>query len=345
VTPKATKPGATISVNLLRPLITLLQQRGAPLADLLTRHRISPALLDHTESRIPVESGYAFFDEAALLLDEPDLGLLAAERSPIGTMGVPAYAISSSDTLGDAYRKLTRLHRLIMDLGQVELHEEGDRARLVVRLPTAPDHVYRQVVEGYLMGWLRRGRELTGVAWSPCAVRFRHAQPAKLDNHQRLFRCVLLFGQRTDELELDRSLLALRIRSAEPGLAAILDRYADEMLARLPHSDDLAGRVREAVITLSNGTAPSLWQVARSFHMTSRTLQRRLSEEKLSFRRLVDDGRRELAMRHLVREELSIAEVGQLAGFDSATSFHRAFRRWTGMTPARYRDAQRTGGA
>jgi len=108
-----------------------------------------------------------------------------------------------------------------------------------------------------------------------------------------------------------------------------------------PRADDFAGRVREAVVKLSAGTSPTLWQIARSFHMTSRTLQRRLSEEKLSFRRLVDDGRRELAIRHVVRDDLSIAEVGQLAGFDSATSFHRAFRRWTGVTPARYRESQK----
>jgi AraC-like DNA-binding protein len=342
VPPKATKPSATISVNVIRPLLPLLQLRGVPLAPLLTRHRIALALFESEESRIPVEQGYAFVDDAALMLGEPDLGLLAAEQSPLGTMGVPAYAISASDTLGDAYRRLTRLHRLIMDIGAVELVEDGDRARLAVRLPTSPDRVYRQVAEGYLLGWLRRGRELTGVAWSPRVVRFRHAQPDKLDNHQRLFRAPLLFGESVDEIEFDRSLLALRIRSAEPGLAKILDRYADEMLERLPRADDFAGRVRQAVVKLGVGTSPTLWQIARSFHMTARTLQRRLSEEKLSFRRLVDDGRRDLAMRYVVRDDLSIAEVGQLAGFDSATSFHRAFRRWTGMTPARYRATQKT---
>jgi AraC-like DNA-binding protein len=342
VSAKPTQTGATISVNVLRPLLPLLQLRGVPIAQLLAKHRLAPALFDGVDGRIPVEIGYAFVDEAAELLDEPDLGLLAAERSPLGTMGVPAYAISASDTLGDAYRRLSKLHRLIMDIGDVELVEDGECARLVVRLPAMPDRVFRQVAEGYLVGWLRRGRELTGVDWSPRMVRFRHPQPAKLDNHVRLFRCDLAFDQPTDEIELDRSLLALRIRSAEPGLAAILDQYAGEMLARLPRADDLAGRVREAVVKLGGGATPTLWQVARSFHMTSRTLQRRLSEQQLSFRRLVDQGRRELAMRYVVRDDLSIAEVGQLAGFDSSTSFHRAFRRWTGMTPARYRENKRT---
>jgi AraC-like DNA-binding protein len=341
VPPKASKLEPTVSVNVIRPIASMLQLSGAPAAQVLARHQISPELLDDVEGRVPLDRAYTLLDEATAIVDEDDLGLLMAERAPVGAMGVIAYVMATSDTLGEAYRRLPRLHRLVMDLGQVELHEEGDRARFVVRLPTSPDRVYRHVAEGFLYGWLRRGRELTGIHWNPLLVRFRHAAPAKLDNHERLFRAPILFGQRTDELELDRSLLALQIHSAEPRLARILDQYAAELLDRLPRADDLAGRVRQAVVKLTTGGVPTLWQVARSFHMTSRTLQRRLSEHELSFRQLVDEGRRELALRYVLRDDLSIGEVGYLVGFDSISSFHRAFRRWTGMTPARWRDDQK----
>src|SRR5262249_30256514 len=146
-----------------------------------------------------------------------------------------------------------------------------------------PDRIYRQVAEGYLTGWLRRGRELTGVDWTPRIVRFRHPQPPRVDNHQRFFRSPISFADATDELELDRELLALPIRSSEPRLALILDQYAKDMLDRLPAQGDLARRVRQAVAQLLTGGEPTLDTVAVQMGMSTRTLQRRLYESALSF--------------------------------------------------------------
>jgi AraC-like DNA-binding protein len=330
-------------VNVIRPPLLLLKARGVETSSLLARHQIAPTLLDDAEARIPIESAYGLIGDAIRILDEPDFGLLSAEKSPVGVLGVSDYAVAASDTLGEAYVRRSRLHRLVSDLGYVELTQEGERARLILRIaPTMPDRIRRHVAEGRLAYWLRLGRELTGVAWNPRSVRFCHPAPASLDNHHRLLGAQVLFGESTDEIEFDRSLLALPIRSADPRLAAILDQYAKEILERLPEANDLLARVRQILVRLATGGQPTLSQVARDLRVTSRTLQRRLAERDISFRRIVDESRRELAMRYVLRDDLSVTDVGRLLGFESAPSFQRAFRRWTGTSPGEYRSARKS---
>ena len=82
---------------------------------------------------------------------------------------------------------------------------------------------------------------------------------------------------------------------------------------------------------------PTLDRLARRLHMSARTLHRRLAEESTTFRQVVSEVRQELAERHLREGKLAIAEIAFLLGFSEASAFHRAFKRWTGLSPQKYR--------
>jgi AraC-like DNA-binding protein len=131
---------------------------------------------------------------------------------------------------------------------------------------------------------------------------------------------------------LDRPLVR-----ADAGLCAVLERHARELLERLPRATSLSGRIRQLVAGDLVKGVPSPAEVARRLHMSGRTLQRRLREDGTSHRALVDELRRDLAMRYLGEREIGIAEVAFLLGFSEASAFHRAFRRWSGTTPSAYR--------
>jgi AraC-like DNA-binding protein len=333
----------TFSVNPLRLLAALLASRGIPAEPLFAAHGITTAMLDHTEARIPLITARRLWTEAERITGDRDLGLSVGEEGPLGA-GVIAYAAQASATLGAAFRTLCRFHRLVTDAATVALILEGSRARLVLHTGGADsDPLPRHVAELYLALWVRGGRQLTGVNWAPVAVRFRHAQPPSIAKHERVFRAPLSFGESADEIELEASLLDLPFKSADPRLAAILERYGDEQLSRLPPNDDFAGEVRHAVASSLRNDDATLGRLAARFRTTPRTLQRRLATAGISLRTLVDDVRRQLALDHVARGELPIAEVAFLLGFDAVTSFHRAFRRWTGTTPTEYR--QRAGTA
>jgi AraC-like DNA-binding protein len=329
-------PHYTVSINPVRMLATVLQERGFSVAELLKRHEIDASALDDIEARIPLPASRALWDEAARLLKDPSIGLTVGAREPIGE-GVLAYAVQACNTVGDAFYEVVRFHRLITDVIETRLVEERGRVRISLLSPLAEPETLRHLTELYLAKFVYAARTLTGVDSSPLAVRFRHARPARVDAYRRFFRAPLTFGHVIDELELDRAVLLLRIRSAQPRLLRILDRYAAEALARLPPANDFVQAVRFVVATALRSQEPTLERLATRFHVTPRTLQRRLAEAGLSLRRLVDDVRHDLALRYLEREDLSLGEIGFLLGFDAKQSFHRAFRRWTGATPAEMR--------
>jgi len=126
--------------------------------------------------------------------------------------------------------------------------------------------------------------------------------------------------------------------TSDPALLEILKRHADHLLAKLPPSDDFIARVRQLIAQELTGGDPSADHLATRLGMSSRTLRRRLEERGTGHKALLDEIRRELAMRHLGEERLEIGEVAFLLGYSEASAFHRAFKRWTGSTPVDYRE-------
>jgi AraC-like DNA-binding protein len=331
-----TVPRYSVSVNALRLLATALRARGLPVADMLARHGIASHALDDVEARVPIHAACQIWEEAAARLDEPNIGLVVGEVAPIGE-GVLSYALQACATLGDAWRLVIRFHRLITDVVEPRLVEERGRARLTLYTPVVDPLLLRHLSDLYLAKFLYSGRTLTSIKWNPIVVRFRCPQPPRTIEHRRFFRTRLVFGHAVDELELERGLLELPLRGADRRLLRLLDHYASDALSRLPPTNDFVLAVRFAVATSLKHREPTLDLIAAHFHTSPRTLQRRLAREGISLQRLIDDARHELALRYLERDDLAIGEVGLLLGFDSKQSFHRAFRRWTGATPAEVR--------
>jgi AraC-like DNA-binding protein len=181
-----------------------------------------------------------------------------------------------------------------------------------------------------------RSRLLTGIDLAPLRVQFRHAAPADITEHRRIFRCPVEFGGQNNVLTLSRAQLEFPIATSDVGLRAILDRHADEILARLPRLG-LVPKTRAALADALAAGTPTLAAVAKRMRTSTRTLQRRLAEDGVRFDDLLDGLRRELAIQHLGDARLTVAEVGFLLGYNDATAFHRAFRRWMGCTPQTYR--------
>jgi AraC-like DNA-binding protein len=175
------------------------------------------------------------------------------------------------------------------------------------------------------------------VDFAPVEVRFRHPSPERLDEHRRFFRAPIHFDDRVTALVVRRELLAAPLVRSDPGLCAVLERQVHETLARIPKVNALSERVRHLIARDLTTGEPHARAIAAALHMSPRTLQRQLGHEGTTLRALVDDLRRDLAGRYLSERKIAIAEVAFLLGFSEASAFHRAFKRWSGTTPAEYR--------
>ena len=180
-------------------------------------------------------------------------------------------------------------------------------------------------------------RNMAAPDFTPTAVEFQHDPPADISEHLRLFRCPIEFRAATNRLSFNSSSLSVPIEQADASLCALLDRHAQELLAKYPPRDSLVDQVRSIIASEFRGGDPSLERVADQLRLTPRTLQRKLHELGTSHNDLLDQMRRQLAMRYLREREMAICEVAYLLGFSESSSFHRAFKRWTGVTPKEFR--------
>ena len=129
----------------------------------------------------------------------------------------------------------------------------------------------------------------------------------------------------------------LPMRSGDAILHDVLERQAAEIAARLPKGDGVAAEVRRILVTRLSQGDMQIDDVARELATSSRSLQRRLSEAGISYQQLLDDMRREAAHTYLTNPTLAIGEVAYLLGYSEPAAFHRAFKRWNGITPQAFR--------
>ena len=279
-------------------------------------------------------------DHAVQVTGDEHLGLHLAQHAQPGSFDVHLYAMVSSATLGDAFQCLSRYQRLIHDSTEVRLDIEGDWARLRHRMPgglAAPRHS----AEFLLAAWVRGGRMATGTTWAPVEVRFAHPEPASSDEHRRFFGAPVRFLARENALVIPTALLELPCARADAALFTMLDRYAVDRLERAPRSAAIAERARAALVAALRHGEPSAAHVASRLKMSVRTLTRALAAEDTTYRRLLEQLRRDLAVRHLADARLSVTEIAFLLGFSELSAFHCAFRRWTGHSPSAFRAQSR----
>jgi AraC-like DNA-binding protein len=329
----------SVSVRSVRPVVEHARRLGLDADAVLAAAGVDEAVLGDGDARMPHEAALAVWREAVRASRDEAFGIHAAEQIRPGAFDVLDYAIRSSATLGEGLERLVRYHRVLHDTAVVRLDVKGPRAVLTHAVPGDPAGLPRHVAEFIVAGWLVVARQATGLELAPLEVRFRHSPPAHLGEHRRVFRAPLRFDDASSGVVLARELLAAPLVKADPGLCAVLERHVRALLARIPGATPLTERVRQLVAQELSAGVPSAAAIARRLHMSPRTLQRRLRDDGINHRALVDALRRELALRYLSERRIAVSEVAFLLGFSEASAFHRAFKRWSGDTPARFRSS------
>lgn len=322
----------------LRLLAAACQAHGLEAGAALAEVGLSPALLAEREGRVPLPQARSAWDAAARLSGDIDFGLHAAERFPPGGFDVLDYLGRSVATFGEMLERVAQLGSIFTEDGQLTLDRTGKRA-VLRHAAKAP---LRHVSELMMAAIVLRGRELTGVDFAPASVSFRHPEPERTREHQRIFACPVRFGRPADELYLDASILKLPLKGFEPGLSEILDHYVRLVAGKAVAAPSLLSDVTEAITAALPNGEPRLEDVARALCITPRTLQRRLKEGETSFQALLDHVRHQLALEYLEAGDIPTTKLALLLGFSEPSAFYRAFRRWTGQSPAEARSPTRS---
>jgi AraC-like DNA-binding protein len=319
--------------------LRLLEMHRLDAAALVRQAGIDLAKVPSPADRIPVDKADAVLQLALPLIRDPAFGLQAARCWHPANLGVLGYAWLSSSTLRTGLRRVERYHRLIGERGVTEIEEvrQGIKVRFwAKRGDPAKVPVAAVTVDIAMALLLDMCRMNAGAALRPMAASLRRTTPESIAPYERFFGCAVQFGAAENFFLLSKEDADSLLPSSNKQLAAVFDKMLGEELARLDKSDVVA-RCRVAVLECLTSGEASEEDTAKQLHMSPRTLQRKLAEANLTYQQLVDDTRKDLALRYIDDVKRSISDITFSLGFSQPSAFTRAFKRWTGATPTDYR--------
>jgi AraC-like DNA-binding protein len=334
---------ATISASLLIDFLGYLERQGLSAEPVCRAAKVDRRRLDDPSARVAASAMERLWAAAEQLTGDADLGLHSAESYNPGALSIVGYVILSCRTAGAALACLARYAPLLNEGLQVALTQEQGtthcRFGAVDTLDSFLQRTPRQAMETLAAGIVLTLARLATPPPVPLQVSFRHPAPPSIAEHRRLLGPELRFGQAENSVVYPSAALEASLLSADPALLDMFEADARRRLAQLPAQGAISARVQTLLGARLKGEVPSLAAIASELAMSERSIQRSLREEATSYRELVDAVRKDLALLHLARPGTSAADVAFLLGFSEPSAFTRAFRRWTGSSPTRFRAA------
>jgi AraC-like DNA-binding protein len=345
--PKALLDGsATVSITAMTPFLRLLEEHGpetvqravASGEQVFKRWSIDPESLTQPSLRMPHDLTVELLTSFADIIGDPSAPLRAGAKLQPGDYELLEYLCCSAPTLGECIACLGRYYSLLI-AAEYDLVIEGDRAEASFRIVPglrAPDSLNEFALASNLtMAALHVQPE---GAQLPLEILFAHAAPQYAAIFPELFGCPVRFGCAKNAIVFPVAMLDHPMRTADPILHAVLIRQADHELLALSDRSAFPARVRDAMqAELAQGAR--LEAVASRMHLSPSALRSRLLQHGTTHTELLDRMRRDTAERLLRQTQLSFSEIGHTLGFAHPPAFHRAVRRWFGLTPSAYRDA------
>jgi AraC-like DNA-binding protein len=320
----------------LRPFLELADEGGVEVDAILAAHDTSRAEMLHPETRLPRLRCVAIIRALIGPLHDPLIGLRASQRSVLEDIDVLGYIARHCPNAMAALEGLRGYGRLLADASVVTL--ERAAGQVIIRVGLSGGRRSIPELADFAVGSGHVGLGLlTGGAARALRVELARPKPAQPSAYRAFFGAPVTFGATCGLAVYDEAALLAPLEQDDPRLRAILRQHADARLARLPPRSTLVDQVRASLARQCDAHAPSLGKLAAELHVSERTLTRHLQQAGVQYRVLLDEVRREHAQRLLETSELHISEIAQQLGFGDATAFGRAFRRWLGVTPSRYR--------
>lgn len=253
--------------------------------------------------------------------------------------GVVGFASMLSSSFEGALARIARYNALVSSC-QIDLHPGADECEVRIRYD-GPLRPYNRTGLDIQMGTLLIfGRTFTERKIVPVRLTLRE-RPSYHALYAGAFGCPALFDQPHDAIVFRRADLDLPLVSANQRVAAMFEDAAERDLQTYgaAGSGSTAAAVRAILEQQLHGDVPDIESVSRALFLSARTLQRRLAEEGVRFSTLLDEVRLEMAQRYLSAGRATLTEIAYLLGFSEPNSFFRSFKRWTGKTPADFKQA------
>lgn len=319
-----------------------LRRRRLAIDGLLKEVGLQKADLSSHENRLPQAPVLHLIERAANLTGDASYGLrLGAARDP-RDRGLLGFMALNSPTLIDAMTNMQRFYKLAREGGDFEIEHTGAQVALRFRVSDFALRGLRHNSEFVAATIVRGCRDLTCQSISPIRAEFIHDEPRDRVEYADFLGCPVRFGAEWNAVIYAEEMTRLPVQGADTRLLQVLEATCQKLLGPLPEARDVVREVRQLIIErLPTGTA-SIDAIAEDLRMSSKTLERRLAERGESFSALLDRTRFNAVRHYLDETDMRLNQVAYLAGYTESAALVRAFKRWTGETPSKFRERPRS---
>ena len=324
----------------LSKLVEVLEELGSPVEGVLSAAGLSASDLSDRDAPIPLSQYLAGVEEAASANVAPDLGFLVGERTTPLEHGVLGYALLSSPTLRHSLQRYVRYQYLQGPLLTISFTEHGTTAEMKAvprrgRWQMSPA-AHRYIVQEWLVGW-NQWCQLIGRSGSFFEhVRLGYTSDGQRRNYEDHLGCTVSFDNDETTAVFASRRLNLPLEYADESIAALCNVQCGRLLEVLNLRAGLVAEIHRKLAYLP-GQVPTMDEMASKLHIGTRTLRRRLKDEKTSYQQVVSEFRVGMAKRYLRETSLPANEVAMLVGYSDPANLYRTFQRETGQKPMQYR--------
>jgi len=323
--------------DVLTQLLCLVNEAGISTEQLLNKTRID-------EMPVTVEAEFsethfiALLETAAKLIDDPHLGLRLGQKVGIESYGTFGFALMSCANLRESIQLLLRYGKAFF---QPHWHSENRDGGLVLWpiLTKGTPVQQRLITELAFSQWTFIGNSLYRGRIEGAEIEFIFPEPSNPGIYHSTFEAKITFGAERNHAFLPKHILDTPVKTANVSEHVVFHQQCEEMLRGLNSGEKITTEVRRLLLQ-SAGDFLNISGVAARLNMSERTLRRRLDDESVSFRSLFEEVRDLLAKEYLTKTVLTIAEIAHLLDYSETVNFRRAFVRWNGVTPKKYRQQQ-----
>lgn len=326
-----------------RLLLAELRQLGFSDEQVFSATTIEPRDFASSNTFLTYDVVQQLIGRAILLTEKPWLGVEQRTFGEASVHGIVGFGAISAVNLGEALRFFSRflcLREKVLSFG-IFADENASEVKIIFYEDIELGQ-RREFMQGTMLANVLR--LLEGLAGHPIegiTVRFTFPKPEWHSYYQKSLHSIVEFGASECKILLPASTLLMPCIAADRVSFQSSERECERLLLSAADGQSFAHQVREFLMRYK-GDYPSQNSVAECFHISTRTLMRRLKSSGVSFQQLLDDSRKEVAQWYLLNTTDSLESIAVQLGYADASNFARTFRRWFGKTPGEYRKSTKS---
>ena len=327
----------TVAGSSVKALCYWMMERGANTGDFLKEEQLDLNLLEEQDARVSLATFHKLWHLASQNLNDPAIGLHMGEHLDSSRMGVIGHIVYNNRTLEQALLQYTRLSTLVNEGVTSYFSIKGEEA--ILEFHCEDEFYNKSNMERMLALSITRAKRYVSEKIYLVQVGFSHAKPEYSDEYDRIFQCPVKFSQPHCYVSFHSGFLDFELPQRNPYLHKALTRQVEALRQKLSLRRAVSHKVKNLVQKRLSSGEIDAEKIAEKLNMSRHTLYRKLKQEGKSFQDLVEAVRKEKAVAYLQKDKYSLSEIAFLLGFSELSAFSRAFKRWTGKSPAQFRDS------